>query len=47
MGALSFPTRFKVWRQLRREGAIKGAGETTRLLMPEWLKRRLKRPAQH
>lgn len=47
MGVLSFPTRFRMWGQLRREGAIKGAGETIRLLMPEWLKRRLKRPAQH
>jgi len=47
MGALNLTSRLKVWRQLRREGGIKGGGEALRLLLPEWLKRRLKGEAQH
>jgi hypothetical protein len=47
VGAFSLPTRFKLWRQFRRDGNIKGRGEAVRLLLPEWLKRRLKRSGQH
>jgi glycosyltransferase involved in cell wall biosynthesis len=43
MGALTLSTRLKVWRAFLRDGTIRGGSEALRLLMPEWLKRRLKR----
>ncbi len=47
VGAFSLPTRFKLWRRFRLDGNINGHSEAVRLLLPEWLKRRLKRSGQH
>lgn len=42
MGALPFSARLRVWNTLRKSGHIGGLA-AIRLLLPEWLKRRLKR----
>lgn len=41
MGALPARQRLALWRQMRRSGEIAGLIEGLRLLLPEWLKRRL------
>ncbi|CCD99472.1 glycosyl transferase group 1 [Bradyrhizobium sp. STM 3809] len=42
MGALPFPQRLSQWRAMRKRGDIHGVTASSRLLLPEWLKRRLK-----
>lgn len=42
VGALSFAARFRKVRDLQEAGLIGSMAEALRLLMPEWLKRRLK-----
>lgn len=42
MGALSLEARLRVWRALQSSGEIRGALAAARLMLPEWLKRRLK-----
>jgi hypothetical protein len=41
MGALPLRQRLAMWAQMRRAGEIQGLAESARLLMPEWLKRKL------
>jgi glycosyltransferase involved in cell wall biosynthesis len=41
MGALPAGQRFAQWRRMRAAGEIHGVAESLRLLLPEWLKRRL------
>jgi len=41
MGQLPIRQRLAVWSQLRRAGHVSGLPEALRLLLPEWLKRRL------
>jgi len=43
IGAMSFPARMRVWKTLKRAGQIGGLKASLRLLLPEWLKGRLKR----
>jgi hypothetical protein len=42
MGALPFRQRIAIWRALRKRGAIVSAAGHIRLLLPEWVKRKLK-----
>lgn len=42
MGALPFGQRLSHWRTMRKRGDIRGVAASARLLLPEWLKRRLK-----
>lgn len=41
MGALPLGQRLAMWARMRQAGEIRGAAESLRLLMPEWLKRKL------
>ncbi|MDP3737113.1 MAG: hypothetical protein Q8R02_06975 [Hyphomonadaceae bacterium] len=43
MGLLSLGPRLRLWAALRRSGDIRGLSETLRLLLPEWVKSRLRR----
>ena len=45
MGGLPFSARLRNWRDLKRRGEISSAIEGLRMLMPSWLKARL-RPGQ-
>jgi glycosyltransferase involved in cell wall biosynthesis len=47
IGAFALPTRIRLVSQLQSEGKISGARQALRLLVPEWLKRRLKRAGRH
>lgn len=42
LGVLPLQTRLRVWNAFRRSGDIRGLAASARLLLPEWLKRRLK-----
>jgi hypothetical protein len=42
MGALPLDARLRVWNAFRKSGDIRGLAASVRLLLPEWLKRRLK-----
>jgi hypothetical protein len=41
-GLMPMPQRIELLARLRREGVVKGLGETLRMLAPEWIVRRLK-----
>lgn len=41
-GLMPMPQRLELLGRLRREGVVKGVGETLRMLLPEWLVRRIK-----
>lgn len=45
MGGLPYSARVRAWRSLKERGEVSGAAESLRLLMPGWLKARL-RPGQ-
>lgn len=46
-GAFALSTRIRLVVDLQSQGKVNGARQALRLLIPEWLKRRLKRTAQH
>lgn len=41
MGVLPFGERLKAWLRLRRHGGLRGAKDALRLMIPDWLARRL------
>jgi hypothetical protein len=41
-GLMPLPQRIALLARLRREGVVKGFGETLRMLLPEWIVRRIK-----